>query len=382
MKSNVRFFPIGNADTCVIDAGGKKFIFDFAAPKPQGGDDRRIDLAETLRDEFKRENRTSVEVVSFSHLDTDHFAGASEFFHLEHAKKYQGGGRIHIKEMWVPAAAILESRLEQSHEGRVIQAEARHRLKMGKGIRIISRPGLLDQWLKEQDIDPQARRHLIVGAGKLMPGFSRHDTGIEFFVHSPFADQGDEGEVNRNDESTVFHVKVRDGSRDVKLLLTADTTHEVLSRLVRTTERARNRDRLEWDIIKVPHHSSYKSLGPHKGKQVTTPVPEVRRLYEDYGQPGGIIVSPSKVIPNSDEIQPPHRQAAAYYKDVAKKLGGNFIVTMEHPTRNNPKPVNLGGKIGGRKGSLNRGRNNTGRKLASASSIPVSRRPREARRFG
>ena len=94
MQTTVRFFPIANADTCVIDSGGRKFVFDFAAPTPQGGDDRRIDLAETLRAEFRKEKRDTIDVVSFSHLDTDHFAGASEFFHLEHAKKYQSPGRF------------------------------------------------------------------------------------------------------------------------------------------------------------------------------------------------------------------------------------------------------------------------------------------------
>ena len=54
MQSNIRFFPIGNADTCVIDAGGRKFVFDYAAPTPQGGGDRRIDLAKTLRAELNK----------------------------------------------------------------------------------------------------------------------------------------------------------------------------------------------------------------------------------------------------------------------------------------------------------------------------------------
>ena len=64
------------------------------------------------------------------------------------------------------------------------------------------------------------------------------------------------------------------------------------------------------------------------------------RLYEEYGEASGVIVSPSKVIPSTDEIQPPHKQAAAYYR-AAEKLGGNFVVTMEHPTRKDPKPVTL-----------------------------------------
>ena len=346
MESSVRFFPIGNADTCVIDAGGRKFVFDFAAPTPQGGDDRRIDLAKTLRAEFEKEKRDSIDVASFSHLDTDHFAGASEFFHLEHAKKYQGPGRFRIKEMWVPAAAILESKWDQSQEGRVIQAEARHRLRENKGIRVISRPEVLDEWLRKQGIDPSARRHLIVGAGNRMPGFGLEDTGTEFFVHAPFSDQRDESEVDRNGECSVFHVTLKDGPRKVKLLLTGDTPYDVLSRIVETSERAGNQDRLRWDIIKVPHHSSYHSLGPDKGDQVTKPVSSVRRLYEEYGQSAGTIVSPSKVVPDSDETLPPHRQAAEYYRGAATKLAGNFVVTMEHPTKQNPKPTNL--KVSGR----------------------------------
>lgn len=345
MTAKVRFFPIGNADTCVIDADGRKYVFDFAAPTPQGGDDLRIDLAKTLRAELKREKRDRVDVVSFSHLDTDHFAGASEFFHLEHARKYQGKGRIRIREMWVPAAAILESKWDQSKEGRIIQAEARHRLKEGKGIRVISKPEVLDDWLRKQGIDPKTRRENIVGAGNLMPGYRLQKTGIEFFVHAPFSDQRDESEVDRNGESTVFHVTIKDGSDDVRLLLTGDTPYDVLARIVKTTERAGNDDRLEWDIIKVPHHSSYTSLGPKKGKKITEPVPSVRRLYEEYGDDDGVIVSPSKIIPSTDEIQPPHKQAAAYYETSAKKVGADFVVTMEYPTKKDPKPLGL--KISG-----------------------------------
>ena len=48
--SEIAFFPVGNADTCLLttDDGGQ-LLFDFAAPKNQGDDDKRIDLAEELR---------------------------------------------------------------------------------------------------------------------------------------------------------------------------------------------------------------------------------------------------------------------------------------------------------------------------------------------
>jgi hypothetical protein len=61
-------------------------------------------------------------------------------------------------------------------------------------------------------------------------------------------------------------------------------------------------------------------------------------------QRGGIIVSPSKPIPvkGSEEDksdQPPHRQAANYYRRIIREKDGEFIVTMEHPRESAPKPL-------------------------------------------
>ena len=52
------------------------------------------------------------------------------------------------------------------------------------------------------------------------------------------------------------------------------------------------------------------------------------------------IVSPSWSIPgNDDDPQPPHRQAAAYYRKVAGNKIGEFKVTMDHPTASKPEPM-------------------------------------------
>ena len=341
--SDITFFPVGNADTCLLTTdNGQQLVFDFAAPKNQGNEDKRIDLEKELKDRLAESGRDYYDVVSFSHLDKDHFAGSSEFFYLEHAKKYQGEGRICINEMWVPAAAILESRWEQSTEGRIIQAEARHRLKKGEGIRVISEPRALDKWLSDNGIDPDERRELIVSAGNLMPGFDLEEAGAEIFVQSPFSYQREDGtRVDRNAESSVFHLTLQDGTSNVKVFLTADAPYEVLEDIVRATEKHGNSDRLEWDLMKIPHHCSYLSLGPEKGTDETEPTEEVARLYEQYGRESAIIVSPSDVIPESDETQPPHKQAAKYYSKVADEKDGEFRVTMEHPSNENPKPLKV-----------------------------------------
>ena len=341
--SDITFFPVGNADTCLLTADdGSQLLFDFASPKNQGDGDKRIDLAQELKNRLAESGRDYFDVVSFSHLDTDHFAGASEFFYLEHAKKYQGEGRIHIREMWVPAAAILESRWEQSEEGRIVQAEARYRLKEGEGIRVISEPKALDKWLTDAGVNPDARRKLIVTAGNCMPGFTLASAGAEVFVHSPFSYQNDgNNEVDRNSESSVFHLTLKDGAKNVKVFLTADAPYEVLEDIVSATEKARNADRLEWDVMKLPHHCSYKSLGPNKGDDVTEPADKVARLYEHYGREGAVLVSSSNVIPESEETQPPHVQAAEYYRKVSKAKEGQFRVTMEHPSQDDPKPMKV-----------------------------------------
>lgn len=168
----VTFFPLGNADCCRIDLeNGQKILFDFAAMRdPKDEYDLRIDLPEELRSDLEAADRDYYDAVAYTHLDNDHICGSSEFFYLEHAAKYQGAGRIKIRELWVPAAAIIEEGCED--EDRIIRAEARHRLKAGKGIRVFSRPDKLKDWLKQEGLTLEARAHLITDAGQLIPGYS------------------------------------------------------------------------------------------------------------------------------------------------------------------------------------------------------------------
>jgi len=158
------FFPLGNADTCLLDLEcGKKLLFDFAHWEDAEDDkDLRIDLGAALREDLEKDERDSFDVVAFTHLDDDHIHGATDFFYLEHAKKYQDTDRIKINELWVPAAAIVEEGVKD--EANVIRAEARHRLKQGRGIRVFSRPDALKEWLENADLDPASRQHLITDA--------------------------------------------------------------------------------------------------------------------------------------------------------------------------------------------------------------------------
>lgn len=336
----VTFFPIGNADTCLIELDNdRRALFDFADMRnPDDKDDKRCDLEREIRDRLDGGNE--IDVVAFTHLDTDHCKRASEVFWLNHAEKYQDDDRIKIKTMWVPATAILEEGVKG--QARTLRSEARHRFIEGEGIRVFGRPDALNDFLKERGIDPAKRRNLISDAGTLAPEFNLAADGIEFFVLSPFAEHCEDDTYKRNDTAIFMQATFDVDERLTRLLLSADVGHEVIDDIIRITRKKKNDDRLIWDINNVPHHTSYLSLAAEKGKDETEPGERIAWLYEDQGTKGALLVSTSCPIPgNDDSDQPPHRQAANYYKRVAKGHDGEFLVTMDHPSSTKPKPLEI-----------------------------------------
>lgn len=233
----------------------------------------------------------------------------------------------------------------EAAEGRILQREARHRFKEGTGIRVFSRPDRLRAWCKKNGVDFEERKHLITDAGQVIPGFSKDGDGVEFFVHSPFAKRLNESKVEvRNEDSLIVQATFLVQESETKVLLMADATHEIIADIVEVTRDLKDRpERLEWDVMKLPHHCSYLSVGPEKGEEQTEPVEAVAWLYETQAQSNAIIVSTSKPIPSKGsaedkDVQPPHRQAANYYKSTLD-TPADFKVTMEHPSKSSPRPL-------------------------------------------
>ncbi|MBR1191480.1 MBL fold metallo-hydrolase [Bradyrhizobium sp. AUGA SZCCT0160] len=345
MLAKVHFFPLGNADTLRLDlADGRKVLVDYANMRcADDVDDLRCDLPEELRRDLAKARRNHFDAVCITHLDDDHCCGFAEFFWLEHAKVYQDDDRVRITELWVPAAAICEEGLDG--DARLVRAEAIHRLKQGKGVLVFSRPERLKECFEKLGIDFESRKHLIVNAGKLVPSYTKEGPAqAEFFVHSPFGWRQDEQTViDRNQDSIVMQVTFREGGNDTYAILGSDVDYGSISTIVQVTRGKGNDDRLLWDLMKLPHHCSYLSLGPGRGPDETKAVPEVKWLFETQGRSGGIIVSPSWPIPatgskEDDDVQPPHRQAANHHRRVTSNIGGQFTVTMEYPSKARPAP--------------------------------------------
>jgi hypothetical protein len=116
---SVTFHNLGNADSTRISLDcGRKVLFDYANMRdPNDDEDLRCDLPKELRDDLG--DRDYFDVVAFSHLDRDHYSGATDFFYFEHIAKYQGtvdGSRIKMQVLWVPPA-ITEPLARRGHRG-------------------------------------------------------------------------------------------------------------------------------------------------------------------------------------------------------------------------------------------------------------------------
>ncbi|MCP5433071.1 MAG: hypothetical protein H6923_07345 [Alphaproteobacteria bacterium] len=344
---SLEVFNVGNGDSALVTLeNGRMMMVDFCDTLACADeDDPRIHLSKRLKEILSANKRDYFDVFAITHLDRDHICGATEFFYLEHAAKYQSKDRIKIKTLWVPAGVLFESDL--GDEAKILQAEARYRLKNGKGIRVFSRPDALKQWCADNGVDFEAARNLMTDAGRTAPEFSLANDDMECFIHSPLARRLNENGVSyivdRNPNCLVFQARFQVSSDITDVLFTGDMTADGWAEIVAATKEHDNDARLAWDLHLIAHHCSYKSIGPDKGTDETTPSSEVSWLF-DQANNRGYIVSSSEPIPDKGseadkDDQPPHREAANYYKRVASNISGKFLVTMQEPTAANPKPL-------------------------------------------
>jgi hypothetical protein len=343
----VTFYPVGCGDSSqIVLANGRRILMDFHHIADTEVNNRpEINLANQLREELAEASRDYYDIAAFTHGDEDHIKASSDFLELEHADKYCGAGRIKVRELWLPAAMVVEDveQDKQLTDRALLRKEALYRLRQGKGIRIFSKPELLKDKLAVLGIDFESRKHLFVDAGTLVPGFSIAADGVEFFVHSPFVAHTDQGDDLRNTCALIFNVRFLVDGTQTDYLAIGDSEYGVLEEIVGITEAHGRMDRLAWDLYNIPHHCSYLALGPEKGAKETVPVDRVRQLLMQ-GRSQAYLISSSDPIDTTcaayEQTLPPHVQAKNAYESHLKQVRGRrFLVTMEEPNRAHPKPL-------------------------------------------
>lgn len=336
--ARVTLFPLGNADSALVEFDdGRLMLIDYCH-RTAGEEEAEpcVDLASTLGALLTDLGREDIDVVVFTHRHDDHVGGAEDFFWLDHAAKYQGTDRITIGELWLPASMVLATGLEGS--ARVIRQEARHRIKQSGGVRVFSAPDALDDLATDLGVSEEEMAALVIGAGQLIAGWTADAGNVEMFVHSPFSANCESGadEEDTNGTSIVLHLTFFPGEAPTRVLFGADAEWEVWKRIVELTELHGNDERLDWDVFKLSHHCSYSALAESAGDQKTVPEEGVDRLYE-HAQQKSILIASSNPI--ASKGNPPHEEAAEFYRSVADEVGGKFFVTMEYPSPDAPEPL-------------------------------------------
>lgn len=337
MSQSITFYPEGNAECILLELGNdKRMLMDYA--NMHDSDSRYIDLANTF-DGIKL-----FDVVMFTHPHEDHVMGASDFFYFDHAQKYQDGKRAKIKELWISAAFLLD--VDPCEDVRVIRQEARYRLKEcnGDGVKIFAAPNSLKAWLKENDLPTDESIHPIIHAGTLLKN-SEHNLGdeISIFVHAPFSEDSDD--VNdRNEPSIVLQLSLKNSESFTNILITGDTSHDVLDKVVERSDANDHTNYLMWDLYDIPHHCSHTGLSSERGDEITKPSEHVKRLLGKYGQENAFLVASCRAFSDvsKGDNQPPHLEAKKAYKKYSKNSDGTdkmLFVTSEYKGKENPKPL-------------------------------------------
>lgn len=329
MSQKFTFYPLGNAETCLLElSNDDKLLFDYAAMNDGTATDDRIDIKKELStiDEFK--------VVMFSHPHEDHTKGASEFFYLDHAAKYQSDDRAKINELWVSSAFLLETDFVNGADAKIIRNEARHRLKGTYGVKVFAAPDSLSAWLEEQNIDYDDVKHLIVQAGEIINVNSATDE-VQFFVHAPFADDSEEVQ-DKNDPSIVLQMRLFNGRRETNILLTGDTSYKILDKIVDISKANDNEDYLTWDIYDIPHHCSYTGLNEKEENDTYKIIPteNVQWILQQAQQRARMVASCVKI---TEDTSPPHIVAKRAYEHYTNS-DVEFLATMEHISKDG-KPI-------------------------------------------
>lgn len=338
MAQKFTIYPLGNAETCLLELNnGGKILFDYAAMNDGSETDDRFDIERELS------SIKEFDVVMFSHAHEDHTKGASDFFYLDHAQKYQSNSRAKIKELWVSAAFLLDTDLDNGSDAKIIRAEARHRLKNKYGIKVFAAPDSLSNWLKDQDIALDDVADLIVHAGKTIELSSTLGDEVQVFVHAPFSDDSEEVQ-DKNDPSIVLQVRVLNNDRETNLLITGDTPYRVLDKIVDMSQANENEEYLNWDVYDVPHHCSYTGLNEkgEKDVRIITPTENIQWLLQRSGAGAYLVASCEKV---TEETSPPHMCAKRAYEKYSAD-DAEFLVTMEHIPAKTRKPTPICFEIG------------------------------------
>ena len=160
---------------------------------------------------------------------------------------------------------------------------------------------------------------------------------FEAFIHAPFKD---DCAAERNDTSLALQITLKDGTGgEGHVLLLGDLAHGTIKKIFEYSEYADRPERLTWEVLLAPHHSSKKVMYVvEEGTEVLKQ--DILDLLEGHAAGTSVVVISSSEFPETNKSgdNPPHLLARARYEEVAD----DCICTAEYPDTDAPRPIVFG----------------------------------------
>jgi hypothetical protein len=344
MAGSITLYPVANGDMTLIRLdNGQTILIDIhirgAADDPN---DDTPDVAQDLRDRLDHDDEGHLYVDAFllSHPHEDHITGLQNHFHLGPPEDWKKkDDKILIREMW--SSPVVFRRVDENGENlcddaKAWRTEARRRVQRfrddgfetDEGDRIL---------IMGEDIDGKTDDILDIVV-KLNDAFSvcnrLDDTVFEARLLGPLPpiDDDDEDTLRHNQSSVILQVSLAGGGvADKCRLLTGGDAEVAIWNRLWNEHGADNADWFTYDILRVPHHCSWRSLSYDRWSELgeAVEVDEPARNALSQTRKGAVIVASCKPI-KADDDNPPHERAKREYLDILDNDKDRFFCTDEY----------------------------------------------------
>ena len=311
----ITFYPVGNADTVLLQAGCS-IITDINYRQDAQNDAKKSsydigkDIKSTLFDQ-------KLDIFINTHPDQDHVTGFGDLFHTGDPNRWSNIlGTILVKEIWI--TAYTEALSDPTDQAKPLIDEIKRRRRLtgaesqsdGNRLKVL-RAG-------SQESPSRYLNALILGPNEAECEAAANDG-------------------NRNNSSLVIRWSYLSGENAYNIMMAGDAEYEVWERL----NREYNAADLSWHLLLAPHHCSRT---PYSYKQESEDYDNADGAWDalSHLEGKGFIVASSKPI-KDDEDNPPHYHARNSYIELLNGVHTNgnsrFFNPETHGQKGSAKPV-------------------------------------------
>lgn len=320
--TRIRFFPVNNGDTTLIEAGGYAVLTDIhyrAECTDENGE--AYDFAPDLRGACKKNNhRLVLDVFVLTHPDKDHLTGFGKLLHLGYPDSYNqnpkdGEPLIFVNELWVSPYALEPGYTTEDSEPLVKEIQRRHKLQ---GTTDGNRDGNRLKVLSADGDETQG------SVGQKLSWRLLAPTAKEADIPPPKTDDNETPNPSCNDSSLVIRWTLVEGDESADVLLGGDATVEVWDRIWHDYQKSP--ELLTWHILLAPHHCSRGAMSrkDEESGEYDYSDDALDALAQIDGD--GFVVASSKPIKRDDD-NPPSWEAKQKYLEILRK--GNSTADPE-----------------------------------------------------